>query len=300
MPVIGYLSVRSLADTEHLVKAFHAGLGETGHAAGRNVAVEYRWANGDYGRLQALAAELVRQSVTVLVATGGQPAALAAKAASANIPIVFATSGDAVRAKLVESYNRPGGNLPGIDILTTSLESKRLGLLRELAPGASQIGYLFNPNYPLAPDQLSETEQAAASLGLRIAPAPANTDDEIDAAFQALSQRHVPALVVAAGPFFDTRREKIVGLAAKHSIPTIYHFREFVAAGGLISYGIDPADAYRQVGVYTGRILRGAKPADLPVLRPTKFELVINLKTAKALSLDIPPTLLARADEVIE
>ena len=300
MPVIGYLSARSPEDTTHLVAAFRRGLAENGYVEGQNVTIEYRWALGQYDRLPAMAAELAGRLVTVLVATGGEPAALAAKAATSTIPIVFATGGDAVKAGLVASYNRPGGNVTGIDILTATLEPKRLGLLRELVPQAETIGFLLNPDYGPSESQSSDVQAAARALGLQIHVLRANTDREIEAAFETVAQQHIAALAVAAGPFFDTRREKLVALAARHAVPTMYHFREFAAAGGLVSYGIDPLDTYRQVGVYAGRILKGANPADLPVLQPTKFEFVINLKTAKVLGLDVPPALSARADEVIE
>ena len=299
MPVIGYLSARSPEDTTHLVAAFRRGLVEDGYVEGQNVAIQYRWALGQVDRLPALAAELAGRSVAILVATGGESAALAAKAATSTIPIVFST-GDPVKAGLVASYNRPGGNATGINLLTQTLEPKRLGLLHELVPQAATIGFLLNPNFPSAEDQSKDMQEAARAIGLHIHVLRANTDREIEAAFETVAQDRIGALAVGASPFFDTRRNTLVALAARHAVPTMYHFREFAAAGGLMSYGIDPVDAYRQVGVYAGRILKGAKPADLPVLQPTKFEFVINLKTAKALGLDVPPGLSARADEVIE
>ena len=299
MPVIGYLSGRSPEDTTHLVAAFRRGLVEDGYVEGQNVAIQYRWALGQVDRLPALAAELAGRSVAILVATGGESAALAAKAATSTIPIVFST-GDPVKAGLVASYNRPGGNATGINLLTQTLEPKRLGLLHELVPQAATIGFLLNPNFPSAEDQSKDMQEAARAIGLHIHVLRANTDREIEAAFETVAQDRIGALAVGASPFFDTRRNTLVALAARHAVPTMYHFREFAAAGGLMSYGIDPVDAYRQVGVYAGRILKGAKPADLPVLQPTKFEFVINLKTAKALSLEIPARLLSFVDEVIE
>jgi putative tryptophan/tyrosine transport system substrate-binding protein len=287
MPVIGYLSARSPEDTTHLVAAFRRGLAENGYVDGQNVAIEYRWALGQVDRLPALAAELAGRSVAILVTTGGESAALAAKAATSTIPIVFST-GDPVKAGLVASYNRPGGNATGINLLTQTLDPKRLGLLHELVPQAATIGFLLNPDFPSAEDQSKDMLEAARAIGVGIHVLRANTDREIEAAFETVAQHRIGALVVAASPFFDTRRDTLVALAARYAVPTMYHFREFAAAGGLMSYGIDPVDAYRQVGVYAGRILKGARPADLPVLQPTKFEFVINLRTAKALSLEIP------------
>jgi putative ABC transport system substrate-binding protein len=300
MPVIGYLSARSPDDTAHLVAAFRRGLAENGYVEGRNVTIEYRWALGQYERLPAMATELVRLPVTIIASTGGEPAVLAARAATSTLPIVFAMGGDPVKAGLAASYNRPGGNTTGISILTDSLEPKRLGLVHELIPQAAAISVLLNPKFPPAEGQLRDVQGAAVALGIRIHVVRADTDRDIEAAFELVAQQRVGALAVLASPFFDTRRSKLVALAARHSVPAIYHFREYAVAGGLMSYGIDIADAYRQVGIYTGQILKGTRPADLPVLQPTKFELVINLKTAKALGLDVPPMLLARADEVIE
>jgi putative ABC transport system substrate-binding protein len=238
--------------------------------------------------------------VTVLTATGGEPAALAAKAATSTIPIVFTVGGDPVKQGLVASYNRPGGNATGVSLLTSPLEPKRLGLLRELVPQATTIGFLLNPNLPQSGSQLSDVQEAARAINLQIHILRAGTDREIDSAFETVAQQRIPALAVAADPFFDTRREKLVALAARHAVPTMYHFREFAVAGGLVSYGIDPSDAYRLVGVYTGRVLKGVKPAELPVLQSTKFEFVINLKTAKALGIKFSDNLLSLADEVIE
>jgi putative ABC transport system substrate-binding protein len=300
MPVIGFLSSRSPEDTAHLVEAFRRGLNENGFVESQNVRVEYRWGLGQYDRLPAMAADLVRRPVAVLVSTGGTSAALAAKAATSTIPIVFAIGGDPVKDGLVASYNRPGGNATGINLLTNPLEAKRLGLLHELAPQAATLGVLLNPDNPPYEGQLGDVQEAARTIGLQIRAFRARTDQEIDAAFETAARQHIAALAVAGDPFFDTRRDRLVTLAAHNALPTIYQFREYALAGGLMSYGIDPREGYRQVGAYTGQILKGAKPADLPVLQPTKLELVINLKTAKALGLEIPPTLLARADEVIE
>jgi putative ABC transport system substrate-binding protein len=299
MPVIGYLSARSPEDTAHLVPAFRQGLSEGGFVEGQNVTIEYRWALGQVDRLPALAVELAGRPVTILVTTGGESAALAAKAATSTIPIVF-SMGDPVKAGLAASYSRPGGNATGINILTETLEPKRLGLLRGLVPQAATIGFLLNPNFPAAESQSKDMQEAARAIGLQIHVLRANTDREIEAAFETVAQHRIAALAVAASPFFDTRRDTLVALAARYAVPTMYHFREYAAAGGLVSYGIDPIDTYRQVGVYAGRILKGAKPADLPVLQPTKFEFVINLKTAKALGLDVPLHLQQLADEVIE
>jgi putative ABC transport system substrate-binding protein len=300
IPVIGYLSARSPEDTAHLVAAVRRGLAGHGLVEGRNVRIEYRFANGQYDRLPAMAAELVGLGVTVLTATGGEPAAFAAKAATSTIPIVFLIGGDPVKQNLVASFNRPGGNVTGVTLLTNLLEPKRLGLLRELVPSAARIGFLFNPSFPPSVGQLADVQQAARAANMQVEVLRANNDSEIDAAFETILQQRLGALSIAASPFFDTRREKIVGLATRHRVPAMYHFREFAVAGGLVSYGIDPVDAYRQTGVYTGRVLKGTKPADLPVMQATKFEFVINLKTAKALGLEVPPTVSARADEVIE
>jgi putative tryptophan/tyrosine transport system substrate-binding protein len=300
MPVIGFLNARSPEDTMHLVAAFRRGLGQGGFVEGQNVIIEYRWALGQYDRLAGMATELAHRPVMLLATAGGEPAGLAAKAATSTIPIVFVIGGDPVKQGLATSLNQPGGNSTGVSILTTTLGAKRLGLLRELMPGAATIGALLNPSFPLYESQLRDVQEAAHTLALQLVVLPADTDREIEAAFETVVQQRIPALSVAAAPFFDTRRDKLVALAARHAVPTMYQFREFVAAGGLVSYGIDVADAYRQIGLYAARILKGEKPADLPVVQPTKFELVINLNTARALSLEIPPKVLALADEVIE
>jgi putative ABC transport system substrate-binding protein len=299
MPVIGYLSARSPGDTAHLVAAFRRGLGDAGFTEGGNVTIEYRWALGQYDRLPALAAELARRPVTVLASTGGEPAALAAKAATSTIPIVFAIGGDPVKQGLTASFSRPEGNATGISLLTNTLEPKRLGLLREMVSRGASIGVLLNPSFPPAQGQLDDIQEAARAANLRLRVFRANTDGEIAAAFDAAARERVAALAVTASPFFDTRRDKLVTLARDHAVPTMYHFREFAEAGGLVSYGIDASDVYRQVGSYVGRILKGVKPADLPVMQASKFELVVNLKTAKALGLTIPQSWLLQADELI-
>ena len=300
MPVIGYLSARSPDDTAHLVVAFRKGLSESGFVEGQNVTIEYRWALGQHDQLPALALELVQRPVDVIVSTGGESAALAAKRATSTIPIAFVIGSDPVVLGLAASYNQPGGNATGINILTAALEPKRLGILHQLVPQAETIAALLNPNFPSYERQLRDVQEAARAMGLKIHVLRAATDREIDTGFETVAQEHIAAITVAADPFFDTRRDKLVALAARHAVPTMYHFREFAAAGGLISYGIDLRDTYRQIGVYAGRILRGAKPANLPVLQPTKFEFVINLKTAKALGLTIPSGVLSTADAVIE
>jgi len=300
MPVIGYLSSRSPDDTAHLSAGFRQGLGDGGFVERQNVAIEYRWAFGRYDRLPALAAELARLPVGLIVSTGGEPAALAAKSATSTVPIVFATGSDPVKAGLVMSYNRPGSNATGINFLTADMEAKRLGLLHEMLPQAKVVAFLYNPKFVVAEGQLRDVQEAARTLGLQINAFPASTESEINAAFRSMAERRILALTIGGDPFFDTRRGQLLALAGYNGLPAMYQFREYAVAGGLMSYGIDAVDAYRQVGVYAARILKGAKPTDLPVLQPTKFELVINLNTAKALGLMIPPTLLAVADEVIE
>jgi len=299
MPVIGFLSTRSPQESAHLVAAFQSGLADNGYIAGQTVLIEYRWALGQYDRLPTMAADLVRRPVAVLATVGGEPAAMAAKTETSTIPIVFAMD-DPVKQGLVESFNRPGGNATGMAVLSPDLEAKRLGLLHELVPQASTIGVLLNPNFPPAQHQLEEVQIAAQATNLQILALRASTDRDIDEAFDRLIKQRIPALSVASDPFFDTRRDKLIGLAARYAVPTIYQFREYPAAGGLISYGIDIANVYRQIGIYVGRILKGAKPADLPVMQPTKFELVLNLKTAKTLHLAIPSGVFSIADEVIE
>jgi putative ABC transport system substrate-binding protein len=300
MPVVGYLSSRSPDDTTHLLAGFRQGLADGGFVEHQNVTIQYRWALGQYDQLPALAAELTHLPVAVVVSTGGEPAAVAAKAATSTIPIVFGTGTDPVKAGLVASYNRPGGNATGINFQTADMEAKRLGLLHELMPQAKNIAFLYNAKFAAAEGQLHDVREAARTLGLQINALHASTDDQINAAFRTMVQQQTAALILAADPFFDTRRSQLVVLAAYNSLPAIYQFREYAAAGGLMSYGIDAIDAYRQIGIYAARILKGTRPVDLPVMQPTKFELVINLKTAKALGLTVPETLLARADEVIE
>ncbi len=300
MPLIGFMSARGPEDSAYLVQAFHRGLAEGGFVGGQNVAIEFRWAHGQYDRLPALAADLVSRRVNVITAVGGDPSPIAAKRATSSIPIVFGMGGDPVSAGLVESFNRPGGNVTGVTLLTSQMEPKRLGLLREVAPGALLIGILLNPTFRPATLQLQQIEEAARGVGQRIAVARASTDEELDAAFTTLIKERVDALLVASDPYFDVRRERIVAFAARQRLPAIYQFREFALAGGLLSYGINLPDIYRQFGVYTAKILKGAKPADLPVLQPTKFETVIKLKTAKALGIKISDNLLSLADEVIE
>ena len=280
--------------------AFRQGLGDSGFVEGQNIAIEYRWAENRYERLPEMANELVRRKVAVLVASGGDHAALAAQAASASIPIVFSAGGDPVANGLVASVGRPGANLTGVSLLTTLLEAKRLSLLREALPTASRIGLLVNPGGTLVQSMVQESEQAARSLGVRLVVVQAQVESDFESAFASLQQQRADALVVLNSAFFNSRREQLVALAARHKLPTIYEFREFALAGGLMSYGTDLGAMYRQIGVYTGRILKGAKPGDMPILQPTQFQLVINLKTARALGLTIPQSLLLRADEVVQ
>jgi putative ABC transport system substrate-binding protein len=300
MPVVGFLSARSPDESAHLVVALQRGLAENGYVEGKNITIEYRWALGRYDRLPALAADLVRLPVAVLMTGGGEPSALAAKAATTTIPIVFSAGGDPVKEGLVASLSRPGGNATGVSNLSPALEAKRLGLLHELVPKAVNLGVLLNPNFPPAVVQLADVLEAARGIGMQIQVLRASTDHEIEAAFETVAQMRIAGLSQPADPYFASRRVQMVALAARHAVPTIYQFHEYAEVGGLISYGIDLPDTYRQIGDYAGRILKGAKPADLPVQQPTKFDLVINVRTAKALGLDIPDKLLALANEVIE
>ena len=301
MPVIGFMSSRSPEDSGHLVEAFRRGLKEGGAGVeGANFAIEYRWARGDYSRLPAFATDFVSRRVDVIAAFGGDPSALAAKRATSTIPIVATLPGDPISPGLVQSFNRPGGNVTGLALASDEIEPKRLGLLRELAPGAALFGGLLNPNFPPAVHQLRQLEEAARAISQRLIIAKASTDPELEAAFASLTQGGVGALLVAADPYFDTRRDRIVSFAAQQRLPAIYHFRDYVVAGGLLSYGVSISDAYRQCGVYAAKILNGASPADLPALLPSKFELTINLKTAKAIGVNISDNLLSLADEVIE
>ena len=299
MPVVGFLQSGSPDGSAHMVAAFQTGLREAGYIEGHNVGVIYRFADGQYDRLPALAAELLQSQVAVLAATGGDPAVLAARAATTTIPIVFTTGADPVALGYVASLHRPGGNVTGVVLFTSSLGAKRIGLLRQLLPNIDAVGVLVNPTYPVAAAQLKEVEAAAASLNVRLIVTNASADRDFEPAF-ALIQQRAGALFVAADPFFNSRRDQIVALAARYAVPAIYEWREYAVAGGLMSYGTSLTDAYRHAGSYVGRILKGEKPAELPVMQTTKFELVINLKTAKALGLDVPLGLTAGADEVIE
>ncbi|HKF07822.1 MAG TPA: ABC transporter substrate-binding protein [Xanthobacteraceae bacterium] len=300
MPVIGFLNSGSAGSRGEQFAAFDRGMGEAGYVDGQNVTIEYRWANDDYGRLHALAAELVRLPVEVLVAGGGPVSALAAKAATKTIPIVFTIAADPVKSGLVSSFHRPGGNITGTGGLTSELDAKRLELLHRLLPKASVIGVLVNPNRPAFEDELRELQAKAGDMKLKLVVQKAGAEGEIDAAIEALTRQKVGALLITADPFFNSRRAQVIAVVTRYAIPAIYQWREFAAAGGLMSYGPSIVAAYHQAGVYVGRILKGAKLSDLPVVRPTRFQLVINLKTAKTLGIEVPPTLLARADEVIE
>jgi putative tryptophan/tyrosine transport system substrate-binding protein len=299
IPVIGFLDSSSAREYAPFLAAFRAGLNESGFAEGRNVAIEYRWADGRYDRLPALASELARLPVAVLVATG-ITAAAAARAATSTVPIVFNTGGDPVRFGLVASLNRPGGNVTGVASLGKVLVAKRFELLRELVPRAETIAFLVNPNNAVAELDTSDAHAAAAALGQKLIVVKAGNAGDIDAAFAAIAQQRGGGLLQQLDPFLQSRRDQLVTLAARYALPAVYERRDFAAAGGLASYGTSLGDALRLVGSYAGRVLKGEKPADLPVQQPVKFELVINLKTAKALGLDVPLTLLARADEAIE
>jgi putative tryptophan/tyrosine transport system substrate-binding protein len=300
VPVIGFLSGRSSAEAAYAVAAFHSGLKAVGYTEGDNVAIEYRWADGVYDRLPTLAADLVRRRVAVIAATGGHLSGLAAQALTSTIPIVFNTGDDPVTLGMVTSINRPGGNATGIYIFVAEMDTKRLELLRELVPNAALIAVLLNPTWIRFNTVLKEIAEKARATGQRIDFLEASNEREIHTAFKRIEQLRPQALLVGADPFFNARREQLVTLANHYAIPTVYELREFAVAGGLMSYGTSLTQAYRQVGVYTGRILKGEKPAELPVVQSSKFELVINLRTAKALGLEIPATVLARADEVIE
>ena len=299
-PVIGYLSARSPNESAKLLAAFRRGLAENGIVEGKNAAIEYRWALGEYGRLPAMASELVRRPVAVLVTVGGEASARAAIAATKTIPIVGIFADDPVASGFVASLNRPGGNTTGVFNFNPALEPKRLGLLHELVPQATTIGVLLNPNYPPAASQLRGAEEAARTIGMRTIVLRASNDKEIETAFEAANQQHIRVLAVTSDPFFNTRSDKLVALAARQMVPTMYPFREYVVAGGLMSYGVDLGEMYLQVGRYAGQVLKGTKPADLPIMQPIKFEFVINLKTAKALGVKFSDNLLSLADEVIE
>jgi putative tryptophan/tyrosine transport system substrate-binding protein len=299
-PVIGFLNGQSPTQYVNYVDAFRQALRGAGFTEGRNVTIEYRWAEGHYDRLPALATELVHLRTDVILATGTTADALAAKGATTTIPIVFTTAGDPVKEGLVQSLNRPGGNVTGVSFQNNETGSKRLELLREIVASATSVGYLVNPANPNTPAETADVLKAAPVLGRQIQVVNASSEREIDTAFATFAQQKVGALVVGSDAFFVAHRQQVVALAARYALPAIYVLREEAAAGGLISYGASQVDAYRQAGAYTARILKGEKPADLPAMLPTKFELVINLKTAKALGIEVPPGLSARADEVIE
>jgi putative ABC transport system substrate-binding protein len=297
--VVGFANSSSAQSQALMVAAYRKGLEEAGYVEGKNVLIESRWADGQYDRLPEFMADLIKRKVAVIMA-GGPPAALAAKAATSIIPVVFTTGDNPVQTGLVTSLSRPGGNVTGVNVLYTDLESKKLGLLRDVVPQAGVVAALVNQTRPVAASQTAELQAAAQKFGQRIQIINVATEQDLEPAFASMVQLKVGALLQGADPFFNTVRDQIVSLAARHAIPAIYEQRAFVAAGGLMSYGTNLADAYRQAGVYTGRILKGEKPADMPVVQATKFELVLNLKTAKALSLNIPSGLLTIADEIIE
>lgn len=299
-PLVGFLNTQFPEPFAAYVAAFRDGLKERGYTEGQNVAVHYRWARGRNEALPALAAELVALRPAVIVTSGGEPAAAAAKAATATVPIVFLLGDDPVKAGLVQSFNRPGGNMTGMTQLTLTLDGKRLGLLRELTSNANAVALLINPNFPGAADRLQQVSKEAHAIGMQTVARHATTEAEIESAISSLDRAKVSGVLVGGDPFFNSRRNQIVALIARKQIPAMYEWREFAAAGGLMSYGTHLPDAYRQAGVYAARILKGEKPADMPVLLPTKFQFVINLKTAQALGLEVPPALLALADEVIE
>jgi len=300
MPVIGYLSTRSPETDVPMLAAIRRGLSETGYVEGKNVAIEYSWGRGQYGRMPALAEDLVRRQVAVIITAGGEPAALAAKAATATIPLVVNLAEDPVRMGFAASLSRPGGNITGVTSLLGAQGAKQLGLLRELIPQAASMGMLVDPSMPWAESLTAETQSAARAVGQRLVVAGASSERDIDAAVATMVQQGAGALLVTASPFFFTRADYLISLVARHELPAIYWRREIAEAGGLMSYGSSTAELYGQVGVYAGKILNGAKPADLPILQPTKFEFVINAKTAKALGVKVSDNLLSIADEVIE
>jgi putative ABC transport system substrate-binding protein len=301
MPVVGFLGGAYARQYAPFVAGFHRGLKEVGYVEGQNVAIEYRWAENQYSRLPSMAADLVARHVTVITAAGSTPAALAAKKATTTIPIVFFVAGDPIELGLVASLGRPGGNITGFTGLTAEVGPKRLEVLHEVVPTVTKMALLVNPTSPAqSGPQARDLETAASKLGLELHELRASTEQEIEAAFATLTQLQAGGLVIGPDVFFNTRAEQIAALALKHRVPTIYQYREFTAAGGFMSYGTSLTDMFRLCGIYTGRILKGDKPAELPVQQTTKIELIINLKTAKALGIDMPPALLARADEVIE
>jgi putative tryptophan/tyrosine transport system substrate-binding protein len=300
MPLIGYLGAQSPTAFASRVRAFRQGLGETGYAEGRNVAIEFRWAEGQHNRLSALAADLVSRQVAVIVAPGGAPAALAAKSATTTIPIVFEMGADPIAMGLVGSLNRPGGNLTGVSSLNVEVTPKRLEILHELVPTAAVLAVLVNPTSPTADSQLRNLQAAASTLGLQLHVLHASTERDFDTVFATLLRLRAGGLVVASDTFFATHSEQLAALTVRHAVPAIHQSRDFSTAGGLTSYGGSFVESHRQAGVYTGRIIKGDKPADLPVQQVTKVELFVNLKTAKTLGVTVPLPLLARADEVIE
>ena len=300
MPVVGLLSPSSADASVSLIEALHRGLAEAGYVEGRNVTIEYRWADGRYDRLAELAADLVRRRVTVIAAFASSAPGLAAKAATSTIPIVFQTGADPISDGLVASLNRPGGNITGVSQVFFTMAGKRLELLHELVPASAAVALLVNATNPYTESEIREVQTRASALGLQLHVLNATNDSDLETAFMSLVERRAGGLLVGADPFFIIVRDKLVALAAGHKVPTIYGYRDFMAVGGLVSYGTDPAAAYHQIGAYTGRVLKGEKPADLPVQQPTKFDLVINLKTARALGLQVPTSILLRADEVIE
>jgi putative ABC transport system substrate-binding protein len=300
MPVIGFLGSGTLNAYAAYVTAFGEGLGQTGYVEGRNVAIEYRWAEGQYDQMPALVADFLRHKTAVIAVTGSTAAVQAAKAATQTIPIVFAIGADPVKFGLVASMNRPGSNVTGVSFLANLLVAKQVEVLHELIPAATILGFLVNPNNPNAESDTNNARIAADTLSCKLVVVTAHKGDEVESAFAIFTQERANALLVSPDPLFSGLRDNLVALATRHALPTIYNAREYVSAGGLLSYGPDQASAYRQAGVYVGRILKGENPADLPVVQPTKFELFINLKTARALGLSVPPMLLARADEVIE
>ena len=300
MPVIGFLHGASAQPFAHIVAGLRQGLKESGFTEGRNIAIEFRWAEGQYDRLPAMAADLVGRRVALIVTGGGEPPAAAAKAATGSIPIVFNIGSDPVKFGLVASLSRPGGNMTGVNILTEELAAKRLGLLHDLVPANLIMAHLVNPNYSQTESTIREVEAAARARGRQVLLLKATNESEIDEAFATIVRMRAGALISAADPYFNGRREQIVALAARHALPAAYEQREYAVAGGLMSYGTNISDAYRQMGMYAGRILKGEKPADLPVVQSAKFELVVNLKTAKALGLTLPSGLLSITDEVIE
>jgi putative ABC transport system substrate-binding protein len=299
-PLMGFLSSRSPGESAGVVAAFRQGLRETGFIEGQNLAIAFRWAEGHYDRLPALAAELVGLPVTLLFSAGGPPTAFAAKAATSTMPIVFSAVSDPVEIGLVPSLNQPGGNVTGMGVFNATLGAKRIELTKELMPGATGIAYLLNPSNPSSVIESKGALTAARALRIELHVLNASTENELDTALADVAKLRAGVLVVSGEPYFDSQRERLVALSARHAIAAVYAWREYVLAGGLMSYGTDLPDSYRQAGMYAGRILKGEKPANLPVMQPTKFHLALNLKTAKALGLEIPPQLLARADEVIE